>query len=175
MEDRLGAVRFVLCRPRNPQNVGAAARALRNAGVSRWVIVDPSNLDYVAARRVAVHAEELLERRRISPTLRDALAGCALTVGTTARARPERPLLTPLGRMFVQFSDGICDPNVRLAADNIGQGPSDLRRDWQRVDAVEDAICDGIVGGFDVSAVRERDTKVVAGGRAWDHRYPQRQ
>ena len=96
MEDRLGAVRFVLCRPRNPQNVGAAARALRNAGISQWAVVDPlGTMDYIAARRVAVHAEELLERRRISPTLRDALAGCALTVGTTARTRPERPLLTP--------------------------------------------------------------------------------
>ncbi|MCA1828209.1 MAG: RNA methyltransferase [Myxococcales bacterium] len=88
-------VRFVLCRPRNPQNVGAVARALRCAGISQWAIVDPRTLDFAAARRVAVHAEELLDKPRIVPTLREALEGCALSVGTTARPRPERPLLTP--------------------------------------------------------------------------------
>ncbi len=95
MEDRLGAVRFVLCRPRNPQNLGAAARALKNAGISRWAVVDPRTLDFEAARRVAVHAEELLDKPRIASTLGEALEGCALTVGTTVRARPERALLTP--------------------------------------------------------------------------------
>jgi TrmH family RNA methyltransferase len=95
MEDRLGSVRVVLCRPRNPQNLGAAARALKNAGISRWAVVDPRTLDFEAARRVAVHAEELLDKPRIATTLQEALAGCALTVGTPARARPERPLLTP--------------------------------------------------------------------------------
>ena len=98
MEDRLGAlsrVRFVLCRPRNPQNLGAAARALRCAGISRWAIVDPRTLDFQAARRVAVHAEELLDRPAIRATLPEALSGCALSVGTTARPRAERKLLPP--------------------------------------------------------------------------------
>ncbi|HEY5677335.1 MAG TPA: RNA methyltransferase, partial [Myxococcales bacterium] len=95
MEDRLGALRFVLCRPRNPQNLGAAARALRCAGISRWAVVDPHTLDFESARRVAVHAEDLLDKPRICKTLAEALEGCALSVGTTARPRPERPLLTP--------------------------------------------------------------------------------
>lgn len=95
MEDRLGPVRFVLCRPRNPQNLGAAARALRCAGISRWAVVDPRTLDFESARRVAVHAEELLDRPRICATLAEALEGCALSVGTTARPRAERRLLSP--------------------------------------------------------------------------------
>ncbi len=95
MEDRLGSVSFVLCRPRNPQNLGAAARALRCAGVSRWAIVDPRTLDFEAARRVAVHTEELLDQPRVCASLGEALSGCALSVGTTARPRPERALLTP--------------------------------------------------------------------------------
>lgn len=95
MEDRLRSVSFVLCRPRNPQNLGAAARALRCAGIWRWAIVDPRTLDFEAARRVAVHAEELLDKPRVCASLRDALSGCALAVGTTARPRPERALLTP--------------------------------------------------------------------------------
>jgi tRNA/rRNA methyltransferase len=85
VEDRLRSVGFVLCRPRNPQNLGAAARALRCAGISRWAIVDPRTLDFEAARRVAVHAEELLDKPRLCGSLREALAGCALSIGTTAR------------------------------------------------------------------------------------------
>jgi len=95
VEDRLGAVTVVLCRPRNPQNLGAAARALRCAGISRWAIVDPRTHDFESARRVAVHAEDLLDKPRLCGELREALEGCSLTVGTTARPRPDRPLLTP--------------------------------------------------------------------------------
>src|SRR5207302_958011 len=60
-----------------------------------WSVVDPRTLDFDAARRVAVHAEELLDKPRICNTLQEALAGCTLSIGTTARPRPERPLLTP--------------------------------------------------------------------------------
>lgn len=76
-------------------NLGAAARALRCAGISRWAIVDPRTLDFQAARRVAVHAEDLLDRPALCATLPEAIAGCALSVGTTARPRAERRLLTP--------------------------------------------------------------------------------
>ena len=98
MEDLLGAlgrVRFVLCRPRNPLNLGAAARALRCAGISRWAVVDPRTLDFEAARRVAVHAEELLVKPQIAVDLPEALQGVTLSIGATARARAERALLTP--------------------------------------------------------------------------------
>lgn len=111
----LSAIRFVLCRPRNPQNLGAAARALRCAGIADWAVVDPRTIDFESARRVAVHAEELLDKPRICTNLPEALEGCALSVGTTARRRPERPLLTPRagaerlisarGRVAVVFGD----------------------------------------------------------------------
>jgi tRNA/rRNA methyltransferase len=68
---------------------------LRCAGISRWAIVDPRTLDFEAARRVAVHAEELLDRPQVCTKLSEALSGCSLTIGTTARTRPDRPLLSP--------------------------------------------------------------------------------
>ena len=44
---------------------------------------------------MAVHAEELLDKPAIARDLGEALERCALSIGTTARARAERPLLTP--------------------------------------------------------------------------------
>lgn len=149
MEDRLGALRFVLCRPRNPQNLGAAARALRCAGISRWAIVDPHTLDFESARRVAVHAEDLLDRPRLCKTLAEALEGCALCVGTTARPRPERPLLTPReaatrlaqarGEVAVVFGDergGLTAQEVD-AVDLLSSIPSDpAQPSWNLAQAI---------------------------------------
>jgi tRNA/rRNA methyltransferase len=152
VEDRLGAlsrVRFVLCRPRNPQNLGAAARALRCAGLSRWAIVDPRTLDFAAARRVAVHAEDLLDRPAICATLPEALQGCALSVGTTARPRAERRMLTPreaarrllaaAGESAVVFGDersGMTASEVE-AVDLLSSIPGDVEQpSWNLAQAV---------------------------------------
>ena len=87
-------VRFVLLRPRNPENLGAAARALKNFGLGDWAIVDPRTHDFAAARRVAVHAEELLDRPRVVASLDEAVADCAWVVGTSSRkVRGKRRLL----------------------------------------------------------------------------------
>jgi tRNA/rRNA methyltransferase len=44
---------------------------------------------------VAVHAEDLLDKPGVCATLREALSGCTLSVGTTTRERKERGLLPP--------------------------------------------------------------------------------
>ena len=67
-------VRFVLVRPRVAENVGAAARVLRNFGHADWVLVDPQRLDMDAARRLAMGAEDLLDGVRSVPALDDAVA-----------------------------------------------------------------------------------------------------
>lgn len=96
--EQLARVRFVLCRPRNPQNVGAAARALCSAGVRDLVLVDPQcDPRDPEAFRLAVHAGALLQAARIAPTLAAALEGAAISAGATARFRPERAPLSPRG------------------------------------------------------------------------------
>jgi TrmH family RNA methyltransferase len=111
----LERVRFVLCRPRNPLNIGAAARALQCAGVAEWFIVDPWTLDWDSARIVAVHSEAMLDKVKVVKTLAEAVEGCVLTIGTTGMERPERTALTPretaakvvetLGPVAVVFGD----------------------------------------------------------------------
>ena len=88
-------VRFVLVRPRVAENVGAAARVLRNFGHADWVLVDPQRLDMDVARRLAMGAEDLLEGVRSVPALDDAVADCAWVVGTDSRRVRGRPPLEP--------------------------------------------------------------------------------
>ena len=74
--------------------MGAAARALACAGLSRWALVEPHTQDFDTARVVAVHAERLLDEAVRARSLAEALEGCVLSIGTTARRRAERPLLS---------------------------------------------------------------------------------
>lgn len=86
-------VRFVLVRPRAPENIGAAARALANFGLDDWVLVEAAP-DPARARRVAVHAGHLLDEVRVVASLDAAVSDCAWVVGTTSRrVRGRRPLL----------------------------------------------------------------------------------
>lgn len=87
-------IRVVLVRPRNPENLGAVARAMKNFALQDWAIVALGTHDFATARRVAVHAEELLDRPRLAATLDEAVADCTWVVGTSARkVRGKRRLL----------------------------------------------------------------------------------
>ncbi len=86
----LDRVRIVLVRPREAQNVGAVARAMKNMGLSRLVLVDVPSLDEPRAQTLAVHAGDVLAARRHAATLAGALADCGLVVGTSGRATAAR-------------------------------------------------------------------------------------
>lgn len=87
--------RFVLVRPRRPENLGAAARVLANFGFDDWAIVGPGPHDFATARRVAVHAEALLDRPAVVEHLDEAVADCTLVVGTTSRKLRGRRAIPP--------------------------------------------------------------------------------
>ena len=88
-------VRIVLLRPRNPENVGAVARALKNFGLRDWAISSLGTHDFGAARRVAVHAEDVLDRPALCATLDEAVRDCAWVIGTSPRAVRGRRRLSP--------------------------------------------------------------------------------
>ncbi len=87
------SVRFVLIEPRYAGNVGAAARALKNLGYSRLVLVNPAfDLRDRQAWTMAVEARDILQRAQIAQTLDEALTGAQSVVGATARrGRYRRP------------------------------------------------------------------------------------
>jgi TrmH family RNA methyltransferase len=94
--DRLAAVRVVLVRPRQPGNVGLAARAVANHGAGRLCLVAPRGFDPDQARWMAPHAQAVIDQALFTATIAEAVADCALVVGTSARARrADAPLWDP--------------------------------------------------------------------------------
>ncbi len=87
---------MVLVRPRNPLNIGAAARAMSNFGFRQLRVVNPYQLAFRDARS-AVGAAELLSNAEEYSSLSEAIADCGLVVGTTAVHR--RVLQQPLRRL----------------------------------------------------------------------------
>lgn len=89
--------RLVLLRPRNADNLGAVARAMKNFGLSDWVVVapNPGLLEAPGLHRLAVKSGELLESVRRVDTLQEAVADCTWIVGTTTRLVEGRRRLAP--------------------------------------------------------------------------------
>jgi TrmH family RNA methyltransferase len=76
-------LRLVLVSPRNPLNIGAAARAMFNFGFSRLRVVNPYEVAFREARS-AIGACQILESAEEFKSVAEAVADCALVVGTTS-------------------------------------------------------------------------------------------
>lgn len=84
----------MLVSPRNPLNVGAAARAMANFGFRSLAVVAPYAANWREARS-AVGAPDLLRGAKECATLAQALADCTLAVGTGTLVyrKPEQPVV----------------------------------------------------------------------------------
>jgi len=78
---------LILVSPARPENIGAAARAMKTMGFSELRIVASDAWQDPAARRVAHGAGEILDNLRTCATLQEALADIDFSVATTARSR----------------------------------------------------------------------------------------
>ncbi len=72
---------MVLVSPRNPLNMGAAARAMANFGLSRLTVVAPYAPHWREAKS-AVGAPDILKNATVTETIADALRDCTLVAGT---------------------------------------------------------------------------------------------
>jgi tRNA/rRNA methyltransferase len=92
----LKSISIILVRPRFHENVGSVARAMKNMGLNRLMVVDGCSPLHMNAYRLASGAEDILERSEEFPTLREAISEMGSVVGTTSRSGKGRsPLLTP--------------------------------------------------------------------------------
>ncbi len=94
MSDVAANLRIVLVSPRNPLNIGAAARAVANFGFSNLRVVNPYDLAFREAVS-AVGGAPVLRSAEVFPSVGEAVADCQFVVGTTAIGNRElqHPLL----------------------------------------------------------------------------------
>lgn len=89
-------IRVVLVNTSHPGNIGGAARAMKNMGLSRLVLVDPQDFPSSEATARASGATDILDSAQVVGTLEEALVGCSVALGTSARERHiPWPLLDP--------------------------------------------------------------------------------
>jgi tRNA/rRNA methyltransferase len=92
----LNSISILLVRPRYHENIGSAARAMKNMGLNRLIVVDGSSPLHRDAYKLASGAEDILERAEEFQNLREAISEMGCVVGMTSRVGKERsPLLTP--------------------------------------------------------------------------------
>src|SRR3712207_1510963 len=96
MQVQHDAVRVVLVAPRNPLNIGAAARAMSNFGFLHLRVVNPYEVAYAEARS-AVNASRVLDQSQQYHTVAEAVADCTLVAGTTSAGH--RAIEHPLRRL----------------------------------------------------------------------------
>ncbi len=80
-------IRIVLINTSHPGNIGAAARALKNMGLNRLYLVEPKQYPDEKAVWRAASASDVLESAVVCQSLEEAIEGCHLVVGTSARNR----------------------------------------------------------------------------------------
>lgn len=110
----------VLVGARNPSNIGAAARAMRDFGFSDLRFVNdyaaPFEAAQLEATKSAVGAADVMQSARAFPSVADALADCTLTVGTTAiGGRQLSRSVLPLAEASLEVTKELANPDSRVA------------------------------------------------------------
>ncbi|MGE0886011.1 MAG: RNA methyltransferase [Blastocatellales bacterium] len=80
--------KIVLVRPRDPNNIGAVARAMKNFGFANLTVVGVHSPNWDEVRS-AVNAADVLANAHKCESLAEAIADCNLVIGTTDRTRVE--------------------------------------------------------------------------------------
>lgn len=80
-------ITFVLVEPAVPENIGAAARALKTMGFCNLALVNPCDHLSQPARWLAHASEEVLENASVYHSFEEAISGFDFVIGTTAKRR----------------------------------------------------------------------------------------
>ncbi len=100
MKINLKNVAIVLNEPHYPENIGAAARAARNMGLERLILVNPIDCNLTRVLQMATHhAEEVVAGMEIYGSLEEALTTFQYVVGTTARLGSHRRSVKDPGQL----------------------------------------------------------------------------
>ena len=130
-------LRVVLVRPRFPENIGAAARAVANMGLGGLTVVEPQRLWPEPMRRLASrHGRPVLEAMQVAGSLEEALADCVAAAATTARVGRNRGRLATPRRAAGRLLQWAAQGPVGLVF-----GPEDRGLTTEELDACFMSIC----------------------------------
>ena len=118
-------VRIVLVRPRDPRNVGAAARAMKCMGITSLAIVPDGLIDPRQALTLAHYASDVLENATVHPDLRDAVQDAVLVAGTTRRRGKNRKYFTLFPEQLAERIASIRKGTVAVVFGNEETGLTD--------------------------------------------------
>ena len=81
-------IRFVLFEPTHPGNIGSVARAIKTMGFQQLYLVNPPPEHICTdSRAMASGAQDVLHGAKVVTSLPEALEGCGLVLGASARHR----------------------------------------------------------------------------------------
>lgn len=89
-------ISFILIEPKDPGNIGASARAMKNMGFKNLELVRPKKILNEEASWMAYSATDVLENAITHPRLKDAIKDKNIIIGTTRRLGKRRGLILPL-------------------------------------------------------------------------------
>jgi TrmH family RNA methyltransferase len=89
-------ISFVLVEPKEPGNIGASARAMKNMGFRNLELVKPSDHLAEEARQMACQGTDVLEHAKVYDTFGAAIRDKQFVVGTTRRTGRTRGMIVPV-------------------------------------------------------------------------------
>ncbi len=89
-------ISFILVEPKEPGNIGASARAVKNMGFKNLELVNPVRFITDESKRMACNAVDILKHAKIYSDFKEAVQQKALIIGTTRRLGKRRGLILPL-------------------------------------------------------------------------------
>lgn len=124
LEEGLARVQVVLCGTTHSGNLGAVARAMKNMGLSRLVLVAPKADIDEQALATAKHAADILHAARIVTDLDTALADSVAVWATSARVRdlhlPVSDMRTAARSVWQDLSQGAGQVSILFGAERTG-------------------------------------------------------
>ena len=98
-------IAICLVEPIQAGNIGSVARAMKNMGLRRLILVNPPAIDTPEARMMSAGAQAILKSATIVSSLKEAVAPFSIAVSTTARLGKNRQTtFTP--RSFASYLVG---------------------------------------------------------------------
>jgi len=128
--------RIILAGPRNPDNIGAAARAMANFGLADLALVNAFDSDWKEAAAVwrreasvsAIGSMHIIESARLYGSIPEAAEGCGLLLGTSSlhRLKPERDVIPLSEAAAYAAARGVSKTAILFGPEKTGLTREDL-------------------------------------------------